>query len=402
ASPATGVQSCALPVVAVNQPPVLAPIPNQSVNEGQLLQFTVTATDPDGDALSFAGANLPTGATLTDNHNGTATFSWPPSFTQAGNYTNVMITVTDSGTPPARASQSFPITVGTVNRPPILAPIGNRTATSGLPLSITMTASDPDGGALSFAATNVPTGASFVDNNNDTWTLDWTPGSIQIGNFSVTVTVTDAGIPPLSASETFTITVGTVLLPSTTLFRSNRTATSGLPLSITMTASDPDGDALSFAATNVPTGASFVDNHNDTATFDWTPGSSQIGNFSVTVTVTDAGIPPLSASENFTITVGHVHRPPGLAPIGNQTATAAQPLSITMTASDPDGDALSFAATNVPTGASFVDNHNGTATFDWTPGSSQIGNFSVTVTVTDAGIPPLSASETFTITVRNA
>src|SRR5205807_4099472 len=90
ASPATGVQSCALPVVAANQPPVLAPIPNQSVNEGQLLQFTVTATDPDGDALSFAGANLPTGATLTDNHNGTATFSWTPSFTQAGDRKSVV------------------------------------------------------------------------------------------------------------------------------------------------------------------------------------------------------------------------------------------------------------------------------------------------------------------------
>src|SRR5207302_8602173 len=93
--------------VAANQPPVLAPIANQSVNEGQLLQFTVTATDPDGDALTFAGANLPTGATLTDNHNGTATFSWTPSFTQAGNYANVMVTATDSGKPPASASQSF-------------------------------------------------------------------------------------------------------------------------------------------------------------------------------------------------------------------------------------------------------------------------------------------------------
>src|SRR5205807_1226803 len=331
ASPATGVQSCALPVVAANQPPVLAPIPNQSVNEGQLLQFTVTATDPDGDTLSFAGANLPTGATLTDNHNGTATFSWTPSFTQAGNYTNVMVTVTDSGTPPASASQSFTITVGTVNRPTIPARIGNRTATSGLPLSITMTASDPDGDALSFAATNVPTGASFVDNHNGTATFDWTPGSSQIGNFSVTVTVTDAGIPPLSASETFTITVGNVNRPPVLAPIGNQTATAAQPLSITMTASDPDGDALSFAATNVPTGASFDDNHNGTATFDWTPGSSLPYTSLFRSTVTDAGIPPLSASETFTITVGNVNRPPVLAPIGNQTATAAQPLSITMT-----------------------------------------------------------------------
>src|SRR5205807_297493 len=137
--PASASQSFTITVGAVNQPPVLAPIPNQSVNEGQLLQFTVTATDPDGDTLSFAGANLPTGATLTDNHNGTATFYWAPGSNQIGHF-SVTVTVTDAGIPPSSASETFTITVGNVNRPPVLAPIGNRTATAAQPLSITMTA----------------------------------------------------------------------------------------------------------------------------------------------------------------------------------------------------------------------------------------------------------------------
>lgn len=36
-----------------NQPPVLAPIGNKTVNEGSLLQFTITATDPDGNPLTY-------------------------------------------------------------------------------------------------------------------------------------------------------------------------------------------------------------------------------------------------------------------------------------------------------------------------------------------------------------
>src|SRR5207302_4312540 len=132
------------------------------------------------------------------------------------------------------------------------------------------------------------------------------------------------------------------------------------------------------------------DDNSTATTCERTPRTNASSDPTVTVTVTDPGTPPASASETFTITVGTVNRPPVIAPIGNQTATATQPLSITMTASDPDGDALSFAATNVPTGASFVDNHNDTATFSWTPDSTQTGTHSMTVTVTDAGTPPLS------------
>ncbi|RLB57624.1 MAG: hypothetical protein DRG80_07905 [Deltaproteobacteria bacterium] len=48
----------------VNNPPVLTPIGTQTVNEGQQLTFTITATDPDSDALSYSASDLPEGATF--------------------------------------------------------------------------------------------------------------------------------------------------------------------------------------------------------------------------------------------------------------------------------------------------------------------------------------------------
>lgn len=71
----------------VNQPPVLDPISNQEVYWGDLLSFEVSGSDPDGDRLYLTSANLPTGATLTDNGDGTAAFSWIPTYAQVKQWT---------------------------------------------------------------------------------------------------------------------------------------------------------------------------------------------------------------------------------------------------------------------------------------------------------------------------
>ena len=56
-------------------PPVLDPIGNKSVGEGQNLQFQVTATPTDADAVTLTASNLPAGATFNaTNENGT--FQW--------------------------------------------------------------------------------------------------------------------------------------------------------------------------------------------------------------------------------------------------------------------------------------------------------------------------------------
>ena len=98
-----------------NRSPTLDPIGNQTVNEGDLLEFIITATDPDGDNLYFSATNPPPGATLTDHGNGTATFSWQTGYGDAGIYNNVTFTVTDDGTPALSDSETITISVGDDN-----------------------------------------------------------------------------------------------------------------------------------------------------------------------------------------------------------------------------------------------------------------------------------------------
>ena len=75
----------------VNRAPLLAATGNKSAEAGSLLTFTVSATDPDGDRLTYSASDLPANATFNPD---TGTFAWTPTMDQAGTY-NVTIRVTD-------------------------------------------------------------------------------------------------------------------------------------------------------------------------------------------------------------------------------------------------------------------------------------------------------------------
>ncbi len=182
----------------VNHPPVLAPIGNQTVNVGQPVGLLLSASDADRDVLMFSATGLPTGAVFMDAGNGMATFNWTP--TQAGN-TTVTFLVTDGM---ATDSERVVITAGSVNAPPVLAPIGDQSAMVGSTLTLTILASDPEGGPVAFTALGLPAGATFQDFGDGSADLVFMPSmAVQA---SVTVRVTDAGTPPETAAETFTLT----------------------------------------------------------------------------------------------------------------------------------------------------------------------------------------------------
>lgn len=95
----------------VNQPPVLNPIGNQNIGEGQIQAIGFAASDPDGDALQFSATGLPAFATLTDHGDGTATLDLTPAVGSAGSYP-VTIDVIDAGLPALSDGETLDIVVG--------------------------------------------------------------------------------------------------------------------------------------------------------------------------------------------------------------------------------------------------------------------------------------------------
>ncbi|MEZ4708453.1 MAG: kelch repeat-containing protein [Caldilineaceae bacterium] len=81
-------------VTNVNRPPAWAAVSEQAIVQGTMLQLTIRAVDPDGDALTLAAAGLPATAVFTDNGDGSATIAWQANTDSATPFT-VMLTATD-------------------------------------------------------------------------------------------------------------------------------------------------------------------------------------------------------------------------------------------------------------------------------------------------------------------
>ncbi len=90
---------------------------------------------------------------------------------------------------------------------------------------------------------------------------------------------------------------------------------------------------------------------------------------------------------------------PVLNAIGYQSLTEGDNLIVSISATDVDGDTLSFSASGLPSFAGFVDNNDGTATLTITPAVGDASLSSMTITVSDDGVPILSDSETLDIDV---
>ncbi len=269
-----------------------------------------------------------------------------------------------------------------VNHAPVLDPIGMRSVAVETQLSFPISGSDLDGDPLTFSAAELPTGAIF---DPQTRTFTWTPSSSQEGEYTVNFSVSDGS---LIDYERVTIAVTRVNRAPVLAEIGPQTVTEGETLTILLSATDANGDLLSFGVAPMPFGAILTNN-----VFSWIPAGTQIGTYTLNFTVSD-GL--LMDFEEVILTVEDANRAPVLNPIGSRTVMENTPLTIILSASDADGDVLTFAATGLPGGASF-DRNSGT--FTWTPSSSQAGRYVVNFTVSDGN---LYDYERVTITVEHS
>ncbi|NDD64479.1 MAG: hypothetical protein EBZ36_10970, partial [Acidobacteria bacterium] len=292
-------KTVAITVAQSNRPPVLAVPGTQTVNAGQTLTFTVTASDPDsGQTLTLTTGSLPAGATFSQS---TGQFAWTPTGIQTGSYT-VSFIATDSGSPVLSDTKTVAITV--VNRAPTLTLPSDRVIAAGQALSFTVTAADPDTAqTLTLTAASLPPGATFSQaagsQASGSGQFAWTPTGTQTGSYTISFTVTDNGTPALSETKNLTILV--VNLAPVVTVPGPQSILTGQLLTFTVTASDPDsGQIVTLSAASLPSGAIF---NQARGQFDWTPASGQAGSYTVTFTATDNGIPVLTNTKTVVITV---------------------------------------------------------------------------------------------------
>ncbi len=356
----------------VNRAPVLENIVNREINETQELVINLIATDMDGEALTYS-TDAPFG-TLVGN-----VFSWTPTYEDAETYT-VEFSVTDGKHTDSKLTT---ITVNNVDRAPVIETIGNKQINENSLLEFTILANDPDGDAVTYSVDDLPPGATF---NVSTRTFSWIPSPDMAGHYQVILSAEANG---LSDSETITITVGDLAGAPELGATGNRNINENDLLEFIVSASDPEGDIITYSATDLPDGATFDIN---TGAFSWTPDYNDSGTYTV-VFVAEAG--GLLDSETIVITVNNVDREPELSPIGNKEVNESELLSFTISATDHDMDTIRYLATNLPYGA---DLNNVTGEFSWTPTYSDSGLYDVEFIANTNG---LITSENVVITVNN-
>lgn len=195
---------------ATNEPPSLSGSPPNSVETGNMYRFEPTASDPDGDAITFSVDNKPTWA---DFDSQTGELSGRPVLGNEGTYNGIMIQASDGK---ATASLSFSITVtgadSGANQPPSLSGSPTTSVKVGEQYAFTPTATDPDGDSISFSVANLPSWAGF---SNQDGSISGTPDAGSEGTYSnITITASDG---TATDTLTFSIEVTTVANGSVTL-----------------------------------------------------------------------------------------------------------------------------------------------------------------------------------------
>ncbi|GEM_PF-1985437 len=380
-----------LQLPALNAPPILTNPGSKSVREGWPLNFTLQATDPDGDVVTFRSPALPKGASLSSS----GSFSWLPNFIQAGTYP-VMFIASD-GT--LADSEQITITVEQAgNQRPVLAAIGPKSVKEGENLNFGVSASDPDSTVPYLNAYNLPVNASFVDHHNGTGTFNFNPDTKQGGVYHVTFAASDES---LADTEIVEITVTETNLPPVLTPIGSQSVKEGDSLIFVVAAIDPDGTAPVVTSGALPTNASFTPLGGGTARFAFGPDYSQAGEYRVWFFAADAADLQLRDSEEVAITVVNTNRPPAFVSTFSDTEIVEdERLSVHVRAVDPDGDGIFLGHEFAPDGEVFADSGNGAAHFAYGTSYRDVDStYLIRFTATDRASPEVA--ETLYLTVKN-
>ncbi|WP_420582319.1 choice-of-anchor Q domain-containing protein [Reichenbachiella sp.] len=181
--------------------PVIAPIDDLTMAEGETKTINISVTDPNDNSLTITGSNLPAFATLTDNGDGTAALELAPGIGSEGDYPNIRI-MADNGA--LSVSELFDLAVNTENTAPVLADIGNQTVAVNATKEVFVSASDAEDDDLSFDLVAAPSFVTFSETTKGSGKLVLKPQDGDKGTYIFTLKVSDG---TLSDKEEIKLTV---------------------------------------------------------------------------------------------------------------------------------------------------------------------------------------------------
>ena len=269
------------PIVSpTNRAPVVtSPGPQTGTVGVAVSPLAISATDPDGDPLTYAATGLPSGLTIN-----TTSGVISGTVGAGASASNAVIVTVNDGRGGAASTPAFAWTIGTANRAPVLTNPGPQSGTEGVAVTpLHISATDPDGDSLTYSATGRPSGIAI---NATTGRMSGTVNfNAQAAN-TVTVTVSDGKGGTATATFTWTITLVNRAPVVTNPGPQSGTEGEAVTPPLAIAASDPDaGDVLTYSATGLPSGLAIA---TATGIVSGTVAGDAAASNTVQVSVTDA------------------------------------------------------------------------------------------------------------------
>ena len=319
--------------------------------------------------------------TFTDNGNGTATLAGTPACGYGRHLPDHDHGTATESAP--NATQSFTLTV---NQAPAITSANSTTFTVGTAGTFTVT------------ATGIPTADAGRDRRaaergdvHRQRERHGDAGRNAGGGHGRALPTHDHGDATewrRTATQSFTLTVNQA--PAITSANST-TFTVGTAGTFTVTTTGTPTPTLTETGT-LPSGVTFTDNGNGTATLAGTPAAGTAGTYPITITAQQRSGP--NATQSFTLTVNQA---PAITSANSTTFTVGTAGTFTVTTTgSPTPPSTETGA--LPSGVTFTDNGNGTATLSGTPASGTSGTFPLTITASNGVGSP--ANQAFTLTVN--
>jgi len=393
---ASNVATVSINIAPVPDAPRLAPINDPTVIAGATLDVPITATDPEGDAITINSIGRPAFAGLVDNGDGSAVLSLSPGLGDVGVYSGVEIVAEDATGLKGRTTivirvqpnQSPDLVVSSFSlsepNPPrgatvdLSAQVCNRGAGAVQNVPVRFTVGDPATGTQigeQVIASLVGGGCQSV--TQPLRTAGLSPSQLLYATVDPANTIAELDETNNHAIVTLNLSGAIDNVPPEIRSTPVTSAQTGSAYAHDVNAVDLDGDSLTYRLTTAPQGMA-IDARTGLIT--WWPQSYDIGLRTVEVEADDGfgG----RTSQRFDVDVTPDNYPPTITSTPIIDATPDTRYTYDVDASDPEGTAVEFFLADSPTGMSI---EHSTGIIRWTPSDTQLGLHNVIVEARDAG-----------------
>jgi hypothetical protein len=363
-----------------NLPPIIQGTPVTTISAGSNYSFTPKAADPNGNKMTFSVTNLPTWATFD-----TATGAMTGTPTEADVGMTGMITIEVSDAMAAADLPAFQIQVTsnatvppTINQPPTIAGTPATSASVGTLYDFSPVGNDADNDTLTYQIVNKPSWATFTTATGE---LRGTPTSTDVGTTSnIVISVSDgqatASLPSFNLQVVATAPPAN--RPPTISGTPAASITVGTAYSFRPVASDPDGNTLIFSVQNLPSWMTFS---TTTGRISGTPTAANVGTTArITISVSD-GTDTVSLPSFAILVNAAANHPPTISGTPLTSLLVGATYSFQPSATDADGNTLTFSISNKPSWATF---NTATGALTGVPALADVGSTSnIVISVSD-------------------